>query len=555
MASTAASDVIAACATFQQNFAELEIQYGTLKAKYAAEVDRATKLKKQNDQASETVEKLESAARELREQLADALQYRDRFNNATVMVEQLRGRIETSRKDVADLIMAHQHEVEQLRAQSRDLLRRIDVCGDSSQLASVKNQQRELEERCAAINAQRLEEKERHEQLLITAHSALRDVQSRNIELEQRCRSADHEITQMKAALRRSMTLQNDAVAQEAKAQSELVHVQDESRSLKKQIAELADKVQIAERQAADDIAAAHQAAAEEKAMLVQRISSLSGKLDDAVAQQAVDVERFHTLQRTIQRKVSAARDECQCEIDSLHKEKGALHEENVRLQWRATQLESDNAQLSAAAQGSETRVASMEAQMFQLQTQLERLVQSESWTAAERDRFQAQAAMLSQQSSEFAVLRRELEEASIEREKLVAEIRFRDADLVDAKRQVDQAALHVRTVESSCQQKNEEMFRQLKEMRKHCKQSLARADGIRKKLVAALMQKEAEIASMVKASGDGTAVPAGSKTGSGLAGRSAELSGIDVLSLLKAQSADVANLQGRLSALTQQSR
>jgi chromosome segregation ATPase len=540
--------VVAACATFQQNFAELEVQYGTLKAKYAAEVDRATRLKKQNDQAAESVEKLEVMVRELREQLAEAMQFRDRFNNATIVIEQLRGRIETSRKDVADTIMAHQHEVEQLRAQSRDLLRRIDVCGDSTQIAALKTQQRENDERCAAINAQRLEEKERHEQLIITAHSALREAQSRSIELEQRARSAEHEITQMKAALRRSMALQNDAAAQESKAQADMARAQDECRSLRNRNAELAERLLVADRQAAEELEAAQQAAEDEKAGLLQRISSLSAKLDDTVRQQTEELERFHALQRTIQRKVTAARDECQAEIDGLHKDKGALHEENLRLQWRVTQLEADQSRLVAEAQGSETRAGALEAQLFNLQAQLEKIVQSESWTSAERDRFQAQVAALTQQVNDATVLRRELDELSVEREKMAMEIRHRDADLVEAKRQVDQAALHVRTIESSSQQKNEEMFRQLKEMRRHCKQSLARADGIRKKLVAALMLKESEIATLSKGSAAGATVDG---LGPAVVRTSADFNGIDVLSLLSKQSADVATLQGRLSALT----
>ena len=547
---TSASDVIAACATFQQNFAELEVQYGTLKAKYSAELDRSAKLKKLNDQAAETIEKLEAASRESREQLAEALQYRERYNNASVMIEQLRGRIETSRKDVADVIMSHQHEVEQLRAQSRDLLKRIEVCGDSGQVAVLKTQQREMEERCAVINAQRLEDKERHEQLLITAHSALRDVQSRNIELEQRCRSAEHEITQMKSALRRSMTLQNDAAAQEGKAQAEASQLHDECRSLKNQLSELNEKLRQAERQSAEDLASAQVAADDEKASLLQRISSLSSKLDDALAQQAVEAERYHTLQRTIQRKVSAARDECQCEIDGLHKAKGDLSEENQRLQWKIKQLEGEGAQISALLAQSESRVSTFETQRHHVQSQLEKLVQSESWTAAERDRLQVQVNMLTQQVTDASGLAKELEGLSVEHEKLKLEIRYKEADLVDAKRQVEQAHLHVRTVESACQQKNEEMYRQLKEMRKHCKQSLARADGIRKKLVGALMQKEVELASVSKAAAEG---PMRDVSGAAAVSvrRSGDLSGIDVLSLLKAQSADVATLQGKLSSLT----
>jgi hypothetical protein len=523
-------------AEFSRNFATLEIKYDELTQRYAAECHRSGALVKDNERAAQAATKQGAEVRRLTAAVAEAQQYRERLSNASVAMEHLKGRLESARKAMTDRDMEHEHEVEQLRAQVKDLLCRVETNADAPLLHAVRQQKSEIEERCALVAGQLLEERERGNHQQLSAVTTLRDLNARNIELEQRCRSLDAEVTTLRTAGRRAADLANEAALDRERA------------TLKASTAAMklatAQQDVIAARTQLDEQAAAHDTALlsrtgewdRERDAAQQQLEHANAALRDAVAKRACEAERVTALQRAAQSMADGVRDDMMGDVDAAQRGRGAALDEAQRHRVKVQQLAAELDAAKGAAARNETKRIAGEQLQHTLQSRLEGSVQAEAWMTSERDRLQLVVEKATQRCSELAVAAQGADGTHMELERLRMQCAYLQKDLADAKTRAGQEAAATQRLEELYDARLAAARRDHKATRQDCRKQLAKEERQKRTLLCALLEKE-QAASMVvgvQAAPHGAAVQGG----------------LDALALLKAQSDAAQQFQERLTEL-----
>ncbi|KAH8614694.1 hypothetical protein ERJ75_000660300 [Trypanosoma vivax] len=160
-----------------------------------------------------------------------------------------------------------------------------------------------------------MEERERFIQQLLTAHTVLREQQARQLEVEQRCRSLEAEVAQMRSVVRLSVDLQNDAAVSREKSASDARKAALQVESLKTELHDAEARLSEVESSHAEALEALRAEADEEKAQLLERVRHLFASLDDAVAARIAEQEKYAVLQRSIHQRVEAARSDARVEL------------------------------------------------------------------------------------------------------------------------------------------------------------------------------------------------------------------------------------------------
>ncbi|EKF99862.1 hypothetical protein TCSYLVIO_009213 [Trypanosoma cruzi] len=543
---TSYAELLAACTEFQENFASLNGKYNVAVQEVQNAKEANERLSKQVEAMRSSEDKLQHTIRELKKELHEAHAYKDRYLAANVSVEHLKGRLENARRAVADKMLEHEQQVEQLQGQIRDLLQRVSVCADTQTTQKLKKQVVELEERCAEQSGHLLEEKERGSQQLLASHTALREQQARNLELEQRCRTLEAEITQMRSVVRRSADLQNEAAVAREKSASDARRAVMQAESLAAELRETRARLNAVVAQHAEEMEAAKSAADDEKSQLLERVSQLSAAVDDAVASRNAEQERYAVLQRSLHERVEAVRTETRLEVTVLQKSLSDARAEGQQLAWRVEQTKMELEESRRAVQQREAKLESCATELRQLQTRLDAVTQREAWLSAERDHQLAQLAAAREQAQRLAASQRAHEESNLAGERLRIQLQFLEEELQGARRLAEASDSHVRDIEEAADRRLRALRSELKSVKKNARAERAKADAVRRRLVQALLEREANVLPQICLQ---TQRP--HETVATAPEQQRPAVGLDVLTLLRGQTEQAAALHHRLVELS----
>ncbi|ORC91479.1 uncharacterized protein TM35_000064840 [Trypanosoma theileri] len=545
---TSHADLLAACAEFQENFASLNGKYNVVVQELHSEKETNERLRKQLESLRGNEEKLQETMRELKKDLEEANTYKERYLASNVTVEHLKGRLENARRAVADKMLEHEQELEQLREQNKDLLQRVGVCEDAGLTQRLRRQVCELEARCAELSGQLLEERERGGQQLLVAHNALREQQARLVELEQRSRALESEVTQMRSLVRRSSELQNDAaVARERaalearQAAAQLAAAESQRRDAESQRAQMAEAhaAEVAELRAAAAKAAAE--ATSRSRALTTEIDGISAELREARSQLA-------EAERQANERVAAVRAAERVAAAALQAQ---LTDARTEAQAQAAQLQATLQQLQAAqreAQAQREATQREAAAGEQLRAKLDTHTQQHAWIMAQREHETAQLAAARRQVEQLQSAQREHEAAHDAAERLRLQLRFCEDELQEARRLADAADARVRDVEEAAERRLRAQRQELKDVKKQARADRSKADAVRRKLVQALLERDTVLPS------SSTIVPQPLQQERGrdvAASYTHQTGGFDVLSVLRGQNEQAEALHHRIIELS----
>ncbi|KAH8608147.1 hypothetical protein ERJ75_001370000 [Trypanosoma vivax] len=486
-------ELLAACNEFRENFTTLNGKYTTLVQELQTERERTDRLTRQLEAAHGNEEKANGTIRELRKELDEARSYKDLYLAATVSVEHLKGRLENARHAVADNILEQEQQVEQLRTQIKDLKQRLNVSADAAATQQLKRQVLELEERCALQNSQLMEERERFSQQLLTAHTALREQQARQLEVEQRCRSLEAEVAQMRSVVRRSADLQNDAAVSREKSASDARKAALQVESLKTELHDAEARLNEVESSHAEALEALRAEADEEKAQLLERVSQLSASLDDAVAARIAEQEKYAVLQRSIHQRVEAARSDARVEVINVQKLLADTRLELQQYAWRMDQVQAELDEKKRLLQQREGKIESSAAEFKQLRLQLDAANQREAWLSAERDNISQHLDAARKQVQDLTAAQCSLEESGLEAERLRIQVQFLEDELREARRLVDVYEGKLKDSEAEAERRARALRQEVRSVKKLMKAENAKSEIVRRRLVQALLDRETE--------------------------------------------------------------
>nr|CCC95529.1 unnamed protein product [Trypanosoma congolense IL3000] len=487
-------ELLAVCAEFRENFAALSEKYTSVTRELQSEREKNERLLKQLDAAKNSEEKVNTAMRELKRDLDEALTYKDRYVAATVSMEHLKGRLEHARHAVADNLLEQEQQMDQLRAQIKDLQQRLSVSADTSVVQQLKRQVTELEERCALQNGQLLEERERFSQQLLTAHTALREQQGRQLEVEQRCRSAETELLQMRSVVRRSADLQNDAAVAREKSASDAKKAALQTEALAAELRDTQTRLNEATVRHAEELEAVRSEDAEEKARLLERVSQLSAAVDEAAVQRVQQQEKYAALQRTFNQRLETARSDSREEVAAVQKLLVDARTELQHQEWRLEQARTELEECKRSLHQKEAKLESCVADCRQLKTQMETLTQREAWLVAEREHLSQLLTAARRQVQDLTATGHSQEEAALEAERLRIQLHFREEELHEARRLVDVSEAHVKDLEEAANRRVRLVQREMKRMKKQAKAESSKADIVRRRLVQALLERDVDV-------------------------------------------------------------
>lgn len=531
------------CAEFARNFASLQIKYEELKAFHAESQQRCKTLTQKIEALTKDVADREQTIGELRHEKSELLLHRDRAAKATVAVEHLRGRLETQAKNFEDRELEHKHELAQLRAQLNDALTRVAHSSDHAAVAAVATQRVEIEERCAVVSSQLIEEKERAAQSQMAAVATVRDLSARNIELEQRMRALETELTSVRTRAQRASDTATEATLQRERVLLEKNAADAKAAMLARDVAQA--HARLDERERAMELRVGEDRAAHERERdeLQRLLADANGRVSELVAMRAQDSDRFAALQRAATAKLEAARAELEADLEAAAKAQHTAVEEAQRLKGRVHQerLEADEAR--AKLRHAEARVAALTNTLGATQAKLEATAQNEAWLVNERDRQASVAEQSQKRAEELAASLHKLQQRCDEGERLAMHLAEaqRDVEEGNEARERDQAAM--RRVEQAYQAKLEAAKQDMKALKRRYTQALLKEERQKKLLLKALLEKE----QAGSAGGNGAWPYAAMRLDDDAA---AKTGAIDALALLRAQSEQARLFQERVREL-----
>ncbi|GET93404.1 hypothetical protein, conserved [Leishmania tarentolae] len=544
------TELLQTCAEFQENFSALTGKYNALSLEFKNTKALCERKQRQLDEAAAREEQQHKKILELKKEADNAAGFRERYRAITIEVEHLKSQVACAHQSAKDASLEHEQEVQQLKQQLEDMIKRVETAADGQRLRESQRQTLELEERCATMHAQLLEDRERQSQQLLTAHNALREQQSRNLELEQRCRAMEADMAEMRAAVRRSTELQNEAAVLKERYSTAATVAQHKVEELCAEVEEARRRLSQLKVDHQTQMAQAAQDAAEAREHLQERVASLTADLSRAQSNLAEERSLYRKLQASAEEQVAQARNTSVVEASALRRAQAALKEENVRLQWRLEKMDGELHEGQQALQTLQTRHDNLAAKLQQSQCQLDAAAQQEAWLTCEKQSISDQLAVARQQIDALNKALMNHEEVTLQ----VQQLTMRLANATEEAQSHRSSALlsesRLRDVEEASVLKVKELRRELRAYKKQCTNEAARADRLRRKLMATLVEKEAELYRVSRATrraitleNEPATIPV-----SGTALRDSAYS--DVISMLRSQSQQAEELHTRLVQL-----
>ncbi|CCW69299.1 unnamed protein product [Phytomonas sp. Hart1] len=476
---------------FQKNFSVLNGKHNVVLQELHDERARSTALQAKLDAGLCEVEKLQAELHRLREELEAAAAYKARYTAATVSLEHLKGHLENARRGVAELLLRHDQEVEQLQAQIRDLLQRLDVVADGKHARLLGEQVAALEATAAEQGAQLREEKARFHQQLLTAHHALQEAQCRSLGLGQRQRGMEGEVQELRTALRRAAELQNEAGILKDRHAAEAAAGQREVHRLTGELAAMEEKA--AERAQAfeDERQAMARAAAKERHRLTARIESLTEVVDGLTAAVGEGQDRYTDLQCSLQRQVHRAREEAAAEVMALQASLQRAREEAQRAHLQLQRAEEAQGRSRGAAQLRQTAQDALIEENQTLEAKLAAAAQQEAWLVAEKTYAAEQLAAAEQRLDSLAAVVKKCEELEFDAEKMRLRIEVQEEELVECHRDAQTLQAKLVEVKEAAEKRILSLVREVKAYKKKVLKEQKTSNSLRRKLIRAVAEVE----------------------------------------------------------------
>lgn len=457
-------DLESVCSEFAKNFSALSLRYETQRQELCTAVERQDKTQKELESAMEEIHRLENVKKDLEKEVTECQTFKERYYSSVVALEHLKGRVESSRKALGEKEAEHQQELEQLRNQKQDLLRRIESNEPAVQLLSVKSQRGELEEHCAVLNGKLLEERERANQQVMTSNAALRDLQAHCLELEQRCRHLEAEITSQRNASRRYQEVRFELQEQNEKLQQESTRSLLSIGFLQQEITALRGQFSKFEADFATQLEDHSSKATSEKNALLVRVSTLSSTVQELTLEKESLMEKLTRVTHTQHQKVLAARTDISSELESNQKLITELKDENQRLRQRVRTLERESAECGSTLLEKDKRISGLEEAKRVLTSQLDVAQHQNGWAVAERDRFASQLQTMEQIMKEKDELSARYEQLTGEFDKLQIRLGVSEAQASAATKRSENAVRHAQKIEEKFIQRISKLKKELRE-------------------------------------------------------------------------------------------
>lgn len=275
-----------------------------------------------------------------------------------------------------------------------------------------------------------------------------------------------------------------------------------------------------------------------------------SKRVDDMSAQRAADAERFALLQRSVQARILAAKDEYQLELDSAQQARSAALSDCQRLQWKLTRAEQELEAARNECAQLNARNESSAAQILQLQGQLEAALQSASWSAAEKDRLNAQLQQLHQRLEESSATEKALEALTVEHERAMLQLQFAQAEHADTKRAAERLALASKCNEDAYNTRYSTIQHAMHDLKKRHKHETERMAREKQKLMALITERDQQLAALagsgrIAANSEAAMLRQPQKNADVVTG-----CGLDAIAMLRAQSEAAQQVQDMLQAM-----
>lgn len=548
------AELLQTCAEFQDNFAALTGKYNALALELKNTRAVGERRQQQLAEAAAREEKQHQQLTDLKREVEEAEGVRERHRAATLTIERLKAQLASAQHGTSDALLEHSQEVEQLKQQLADMMKRVETAADGQRLRESQRQVLELEERAATVNAQLLEERERHSQQLLTAHNALREQQSRNLELEQRCRAMESEVAEMRAAVRRSTELQSEAVLLKERyataasvAEHHLTDLRAEVEDTRRRHAQLKLDHQAQLDQAEHE-------RAEERHALNERVAALTSDLAVAQEKLADEKQRRSKLQTSMEQQLQNARDATLAEMSTLRRAQTILKEENTRLQWRLEQSGSELREKERALEAAQERHDTVSNKLKDVQRQLDGAAQQEAWLSVEKAAVVEQLTAARLQIDELAKALVHHEDVTLQVQQLTVRLDNAAEEALCSRRAAQQSESQLRDMEEAAARQLRALRKELKAYKKQCTSEAARADRLRRKLMAALVEKEADFYQAPRAAtvSRRIALPEGDEPPATVpaTGGASPYGRYDVLGMLRSQTEQAEALHARLVQL-----
>lgn len=550
---TSYAELLSTCTEFQENFTILNGKYNTALQELKAERAQVSKLQDSIGEAAKREEALTAQVRTLKKDLEDACTFREKLRTQAITLGSVQSKLEDTRRSMADMQTSYEQTIQQLSAQKEDLLRRSDVSSGGARLQELTKQVTELEERSAVLNAQVTEEREKFSQQLLAAHNALREQQTRNLEVEQRYRSLSNELTEMRATVRRSADLQNEAARLKERHASEAALAHKAAEDLRREVADLQARMHEQGELFEEEREMTRRERAEEQRATAGRLAALTNALNDATAVADRERERAAALHRDFQTAADDARAEHNAEVTALRHTLALTKEDRQRAAWRLQKAEEEVASCRAAQQQLESQLESAGQERQRLELQLAQAAQQEAWLSAGRRSAEERVGQLEGQLQRLMDEGRRAQQLEVEADRLRVQLRDREEELRDAGAHARQAEERAMETEEVAARRIRELKRELKDTQRCMRRESAEADSLKRRLLRALAEREAELSRIGPAAAAAASSYGGLRTvahlADGAAGAGAG-AGDDLISILKNQNSDAAQLNARLLEL-----
>lgn len=487
------ADVVQACSEFQENFSILRTKFNAQAEELKLEVEAHQRTKQKVQDLETRDAKRTKTVEELQEELSAARVFKSKYLEANLLIESLKSDLEKSRRDVADTGEEHEQEVKQLKGQLSDLEKRLSTATCSLRVKELQKQVLELEEKCTVVKAQLLEERATADQQILSAQSALREQQARNLELEQRSRSMETELADIRATVRRSAKLQNDAALMKERLESVGAASQSCAEELRREVQELNTSLEQVKTEAEAAQIAFKRSTDEERRALTDRVNSLTSMYQKAMSELVEERDRVSSLHSEVQRSAQLAREEAMTEVLALRKGMGLLKEDLQREQFTKEQLKENIEANFQLLENEEGKNAALQQQQKQLQVQLDAALQREAWALSEKRHSEERLACVQRQVEEISEKVRKTDHLGMDVERLQMQLKFREDELAQTQRYVHQLESKLHDVEDAATQRLQSSKKEIRHLRKQVQTEEAKADSLRRKLLRALVEKEQE--------------------------------------------------------------
>lgn len=501
------AEVVQACSEFQENFSILKAKFNAQAAELKQECEAHERTKQKIFELEKRDEQRTKKIEELQEELSAAYAFKTKHLEANVTIESLKLELGKWKRTVEDNRDEHEQEVKQLKSQLQDMERRLATATCTNRIKELQKQVMELEEKCAVVNAQLLEERATAGQHILSAQSALREQQARNLELEQRLRSMETELTDIRSTVRRSAKLQNDAALMKERLELERDASQACTEDLRRELQEVQASLETFKTESETAKVALKRSGEEDRRVLTDRINSLTTMYQKAMSELVEERDRVSSLQSEVHRSAQLAREESMAEALALRKCMGILKEDLQREQFAVQKLEENLEANRQLLENEEGRNAALLQQQKQLQLQMDAAMQREAWAQSEKRHSEERLTALQRHLDEMTEKMKSNDHLGMEVERLQMQLKFREDELLQTQRSLHQLELKLYDGEEAATQQLQSSKKEIRRLRKQLKAEEAKADSLRRKLLRALVEKEQE-AQVAKAARGGIGVP-----------------------------------------------